>query len=82
MASSVGIREFRASLADSIASPEPVAITRHGPTVGWFIPTPVDQDAEMTSLRTAAFTLDLLLAERSVDPDEVVADFKAEHRAG
>ncbi|WP_246136555.1 type II toxin-antitoxin system Phd/YefM family antitoxin [Leekyejoonella antrihumi] len=81
MTSSVGIREFRAGLADFIASAEPVAVTRHGHTVGWFIPTPVDQDAEVVSLRTAATTLDSLLAERGVDPDEVVADFKVARRA-
>lgn len=76
----VGIREFRAGLADFIASAEPVAVTRHGHTVGWFIPTPVDRDAEVASLRSAAATLDSLLAERGVDPDEVVADFKVARR--
>jgi antitoxin (DNA-binding transcriptional repressor) of toxin-antitoxin stability system len=81
MTTSVGIREFRAGLADFIASAEPVAVTRHGHTVGWFIPTPVDRDAEVASLRSAAAALDSLLAQRGVDVDEVVADFKAAHRA-
>jgi len=35
----VGIREFRAGLAEFIASDTPVAVTRHGQTVGYFIPT-------------------------------------------
>ncbi|NCD20140.1 MAG: type II toxin-antitoxin system Phd/YefM family antitoxin, partial [Actinobacteria bacterium] len=43
---SVGIREFRAGLADYIASATPVAVTRHGQTVGWFIPTPATREAE------------------------------------
>ncbi len=34
----VGIREFRADLAEYIASSTPVAVTRHGQTVGYFIP--------------------------------------------
>jgi antitoxin (DNA-binding transcriptional repressor) of toxin-antitoxin stability system len=35
----VGIREFRARLADFILKGDrPVAVTRHGATVGYFIP--------------------------------------------
>lgn len=80
MTTSVGIREFRAGLADYISSAEPVAVTRHGVTVGWFIPTPVDRDAQVASLRSAASTLDALLAERDVDVDDVVADFVSARR--
>lgn len=72
----VGIREFRAGLADFIAGAEPVAVTRHGVTVGWFIPTPTDRAAEVASLRSAAQVLDALLVERGVDVDEVVAEFR------
>ncbi|MCL1960548.1 MAG: hypothetical protein FWG56_01940 [Desulfovibrionaceae bacterium] len=34
----VGVREFRAGLAEFIDMNKPVAITRHGQTVGHFIP--------------------------------------------
>lgn len=78
----VGVREFRAGLAEFIASAEPVAVTRHGVTVGWFIPTPTDRAAEVASLRSAAQALDALLAERGVDADEVVAGFRALRAAG
>lgn len=80
MTASVGIREFRAGLADYIASATPVAVTRHGQTVGWFIPTPAIREAEVASLRAAAEVLDALLAERSVDVDEVVEEFKSARR--
>lgn len=80
MTASVGIREFRAGLADYIASATPVAVTRHGQTVGWFIPTPATREAEVASLRTAAEALDALLAERGVDVDELVDDFKSARR--
>lgn len=36
-ATKVGIREFRADLAEYIAASTPVAVTRHGQTVGFFI---------------------------------------------
>lgn len=80
MTASVGIREFRAGLADFIAAATPVAVTRHGQTVGWFIPTPPSRSAEVASLRTAAEALDVLLAERGVDVDEVAAEFEAVRR--
>ena len=58
MATTVGIRQFRAGLAEYLDSDEPVAITRHGRTVGYFIPTRSDRAAEIASLRAAATTLD------------------------
>ncbi len=81
MTASVGIREFRAGLADYIYAAEPVAVTRHGVTVGWFIPTPVDDAAKMASLRSAASALDAMLSEQGVDTEEVVAEFSTRRRA-
>ena len=73
----VGIREFRADLAEYIASRTPVAVTRHGQTVGYFIPTQGQVDADLAALKRASKTLDRILAARGVDVDAVVADFKA-----
>jgi antitoxin (DNA-binding transcriptional repressor) of toxin-antitoxin stability system len=73
----VGIREFRADLAEYIASSTPVAVTRHGQTVGYFIPTQGQVDADLAALKKASKTLDRLLEARSVDVEEVVAEFKA-----
>nr|WP_315207643.1 type II toxin-antitoxin system Phd/YefM family antitoxin [uncultured Albidiferax sp.] len=75
--SKVGIREFRADLAEYIASSTPVAVTRHGQTVGYFIPTLVHGDADLAALKTASKALDQILAAQAVDVDAVVADFKA-----
>lgn len=73
----VGIREFRADLAEYIASSTPVAVTRHGQTVGYFIPTQGQVDADLAALKKASKILDRLLEARSVDVEEVVAEFKA-----
>lgn len=73
----VGIKEFRAGLAEYIASSAPVAVTRHGHTVGYFIPTQGNADADIAALKKASKTLDLLLAAQAVDVEEVVAEFKA-----
>ena len=72
----VGIKEFRAGLAEYIASSTPVAVTRHGQTVGYFIPTQGHADADIAALKKASKTLDHLLAAQGVDVEEVVAEFK------
>ena len=48
---SVGIREFRAGLAEFIDSKQPVAVTRHGQTVGFFIPTARPSQVDLQALR-------------------------------
>lgn len=53
-ATKVGIREFRAGLAEFIASSKPVAVTRHGQTIGYFIPTHGQGDADIAALKKAS----------------------------
>ena len=72
----VGIREFRADLAEYIAANTPVAVTRHGQTVGIFIPTQGQTEGEIAALKKAGKALDRLLEAQHVDIEEVVADFK------
>jgi len=76
-ATKVGIREFRSDLAEYIASNTPVAVTRHGQTVGYFIPTQGQVKADITALKKAGRTLDKLLEAQGIDVESVVADFKA-----
>ena len=79
-ATKVGIREFRADLAEYIASSTPVAVTRHGQTVGYFIPTQGQVEADLAALKEASRALDKLLETQGVDVESVVADFKAARR--
>lgn len=72
----VGIREFRSDLAEYIASSTPVAVTRHGQTVGYFIPTHGQVQADIAALKKASKTLDKLLQAQGVDVEEVMTDFK------
>ncbi len=81
-ATKVGIREFRSGLAEFIASTNPVAVTRHGQTVGYFIPTHVHIDADMAALKKASAEFDRLLASRPVEIQDVTTEFKAARKAG
>ena len=50
-ATEVGIREFRADLAEYIAASSPVAVTLHGQTVGYFIPVHGQAEADLVAER-------------------------------
>ncbi len=80
-ATKVGIREFRAALADYIDADAPVAVTRHGQTVGYFIPAKSDRQADVAALRAAAAKLDALLDLDEAEVDAVVEDLKQLRRA-
>ena len=72
----VGVREFRAGLAHHIEGDDPVAVTRHGHTVGYFIPVRTDREADLAALRAAAAKLDGLLDLDDADVDLAVEDFR------
>lgn len=77
----VGIREFREKLASFLEASGPVAVTRHGETVGYYIPTrPSRKTANLDALRKAARQLDVLLAASGVTEDELVREFKEVRR--
>ena len=73
----VGIREFRSYMAEYIASSTPVAITRHGQTVGFFIPTHNHAETDIAALKKAGAALERLLTAHTVDVDAIVTEFKA-----
>lgn len=75
-ATKVGIREFRADLAQYIAASSPVAVTRHGQTVGYFIPVHGHAEADLLALKKASDSLDKLLSAQGVDVEDIVSDFK------
>ena len=74
----VGIREFREKLASYLLESEvPVAITRHGDTVGYYIPARRKRtDAERDALREAASRLRDVLTAQGVSEEEILSDFK------
>ena len=77
----VGIREFRENLSDYLESPKPVAITRHGATIGYYIPaTQKRSEVELEALRRAGEQIDALIAAAGSSEEELIADFKEQRR--
>jgi PHD/YefM family antitoxin component YafN of YafNO toxin-antitoxin module len=78
----VGIREFREKLASYLLESDvPVAITRHGDTVGYYIPARHKRaETERAALKEAASRLQQVLASEGISEDEILADFKIWHK--
>ena len=73
----VGIREFRENLADYLESKTAVAITRHGMTIGIYVPTkPKPSQADLEALRVAGEKMQELIAAAGTTDDEIISDFR------
>jgi PHD/YefM family antitoxin component YafN of YafNO toxin-antitoxin module len=72
----VGIREFRDKLASYLLESDvPVAITRHGDTVGYYIPARRKRtEADRAALMEAASRLQAVLAAEGISEDEILKD--------
>jgi len=81
----VGVREFRANLPHFLASSDqPMAITRHGEVLGYFIPSKrrMPAEAQDTALITAVARMREFVAEMGMSEDTLIADFKRARKAG
>ena len=73
----VGIREFRENLAGYLESGDPLAIMRHGETLGFYIPARRrDRAAELQAMRAAAKGLDEMMASWGANEDELMEEYK------
>jgi PHD/YefM family antitoxin component YafN of YafNO toxin-antitoxin module len=74
----VGIREFRDKLASYLLESDvPVAITRHGDTVGYYIPARRKRsDSERAALQEASSRWQEVLAAEGISEDEGIKDFR------
>jgi hypothetical protein len=71
----VGVKEFRERIAAFLESDVPVAVTRHGETLGIYVPMGKrPRTADVGELRAAADRLAVEL--RDVDEEELAKDFK------
>ena len=74
----VGVREFRDKLSTYLTEAKaPLAITRHGETIGLFLPTPRKRtEAQRVALEEASTRWREELARHDLDEEAYVADFK------
>jgi len=79
----IGMREFRENLAGYLEAGKPLAITRHGETLGFYIPAQKkSRKAEVGAMRAAAKELDAMIAAWGAPEDELMQEYKEIRRAG
>ncbi len=78
----VGIREFREKLAGYLESGTPLAIMRHGETLGYYIPAQKrSRKAEIEAMCAAAKDLDEMIASWGASEDELMEEYKGIRQA-
>lgn len=77
MTQRVGVRELREKLASFLELTEPIEVTRHGETIGFFIPIPRRPgQAEREALLEAGKRMDAELIRLGLKEDELFEEFK------
>jgi antitoxin (DNA-binding transcriptional repressor) of toxin-antitoxin stability system len=78
MTARIGIRELRARLASHLESANPIEVTRHGRTIGLYVPLPQDSGlSERERLLEAGRRMQAELERIGLDDDALQADFQA-----
>lgn len=78
----VGIRELRENLAGFLEGGRPLAITRHGETLGFYIPArKSDRRAEIAAMRAAAKDMDRMIASWGATEQDLMAEYKEIRRS-
>jgi len=78
MAARVGIRELRAKLASHLESVTPIEVTRHGRTIGLYVPLAQEAELDQRERLVAAGRLMQAELERlGLTEEELSEDFKA-----
>jgi len=73
----IGMREFRENLAGYLEAGTPLAIMRHGETLGFYIPAQKrDRKAQLEAMRAAAKELDGMIASWGASEDELMAEYR------
>lgn len=77
MALRIGLRELRERLASYLDSTVPIEVTRHGQTIGIYIPIPKQPgQSEREAMLEAGRRMQEELARLGLSEEELVADFK------
>lgn len=74
----IGMRELREKLAEYLESSVPIEVTRHGQTIGFYIPVPRrPSQSERDALLEAGRRMQEEMARLGISEDELAADFNA-----
>lgn len=73
----IGMRELREKLAEYLESTYPIEVTRHGKTIGFYIPVPRRQNqSERDAMLEAGRRMQEELARLGITEEELSGDFR------
>jgi hypothetical protein len=73
----IGMRELREQLGNYLESSVPIEVTRHGQTIGIYIPIPKQPgQSERDAMLEAGRRMQEELARLGINEEELMADFK------
>lgn len=72
----IGVRELREKLAEYVESTVPIEVTRHGQTIGFYIPVPKQPgQSERAAFLAAGQRMQQECARLGIGEDELLAGF-------
>ena len=78
VATRIGIRELRSRLASHLESSTPIEVTRHGRTIGLYVPLPQQGNlSDREKVMEAGRLMQAELERLGLSEDELSADFRA-----
>ena len=78
----VGVREFRDHATAYLSGNEPVAISKHGRVIGFYIPLDRDEDEVHRAIAKLSQTVDRVLDETGMTEDELAGLFDLRRSPG
>jgi hypothetical protein len=71
----IGVREFRDHATRYLAGPEPIAVSRHGKVIGFYIPLQRDEDEVRHAVAQLGKAVEQVLDETGISEDELGSIF-------
>lgn len=71
----VGVREFRDHATSYLSGPDPVAVSKHGRVVGFYVPLHRDEDEVNAAVAKLGETVGQVLADSGMSEEELASLF-------
>ena len=70
---SVGVREFRDHATSYLSGSDPVAVSKHGRVIGFYVPLARDENEVVRAIMRLNETVERVLADSGMSEDELAA---------
>ena len=71
----VGVREFRDHATKYLSGSDPVAVSKHGQVIGFYIPIEADQEQSRRAMEQLGRSVEAILSETGMTEEELSSLF-------